>query len=175
MKLECREIWVRVSRIKLRVSPRAGATKTREGPGTLFSGSVSGSIPSGFNLGVAGVPGLGVPEYVSFLPDIVNATMGCPLVWPEKGKASLSIVNAKKSSCCSLRCFRMVSKTVATARSEEQRTAALSDRASWNRNLQPGSSIRDSREGKCMMQGPDSSSAALRIPKAIRRVESVCC
>jgi hypothetical protein len=51
----------------------------------------------------------------------------------------------------------------------------FSDRASWKRNLQPVSRMSTSNEGKSGIRGPDASNAALRIPSATSRVESVCC
>lgn len=165
-----------VSKIRLRVSPRAGATKTRVGA-VLFSDSVSSFSVSSFGV-VTGVPGLGVPGlavpgYAPFFPR--TPAFGPLGVWLDGGGANLSIVKAKKSSCCSLRCLRMVSKTVEIVRRDECRTDGFSDRASWNRNLQPVSIMRAARDGNSAIRGPDSSNAALRIPSAISRVESVCC
>jgi len=51
----------------------------------------------------------------------------------------------------------------------------FSERASWNRNLQPGSTMRALSEGNSAMAVPDSSKAVLSIPRATSRVESVCC
>ena len=79
-----------------RVSPRAGGTRTR-GAVEGFSVSASGSVELR-----EGVPGRGDERFAALAAkeDLAG------------GGASLSIVNAMKSSCCNLRCCRMVSNTV---------------------------------------------------------------
>ena len=108
MKLGWREIWLRVSRIRSRVSPRAGVTSTLDGVEIPVSESFSGGPRAG--LAGTGVPGLGEPVYSPF-----------PLLVPGGGAggASLSTVNAKKSSCWSFKWCRIVSKTVDIVRKAE--------------------------------------------------------
>lgn len=149
--------------MRSRVSPRAGETLgCRAGAGLSLpaSESTSGRV---VGVDVEGVPGRG--ENVPFLLRFgVAATTG---------GASLSMVNAKKSSCCNLRCVRIVSNTVEIVRKDKWRTAVFSERASWKRNLHPGSRTRASREGYSHSRDPHTSKAALRMPSAVRRVESV--
>jgi len=90
------------------------------------------------------------------------------------GGARRSIVKAKNSSCCNLRCDRIVSNMVDIVRRDRFKIAGLSDRASWKRYLQPWSMTSAIREGKWPIRGPAASNIVLRIPRAVRRVESVC-
>lgn len=57
------------------------------------------------------------------------------------------MVKAKKSSCCNFRSLRMVSNIVEIVRRVVCSTGGLSDRASWNRYLQPWSNTSEEREG----------------------------
>lgn len=90
------------------------------------------------------------------------------------GGARRSMVKAKNSSCCSLRCDRIVSNMVDIVRRDKFKIAGLSDRASWKRYLQLWSITSAIKEGKSPIRGPATSNIVLRIPRAVKRVESVC-
>lgn len=163
MKLGWREIWQRVSRSSSRVSPRAGGTNSRGVVG-IFSGSDSGG-PS------RGVPGTGVPP----LGEPVKAFCANAFFGPEgTGFASLSIVNARKSSSWSFSFGRIVSNIVTIVRRAVCKTTGWSERASWKRYLQPWSRTRAKSEGYAHMRVPDTSNATFNVRRAVRRVESVC-
>lgn len=163
MKLGCRDIRLKVSRRSSRVSPRAGATRSRGVEG-VFSESVSTVV--GPSRGVPeGVPGRGEAPLLPIAKE-VGLVPG--------GGASRSIVNAKKSSCCSLSSLRIVSSIVEMVRRVVWRTCGLSDLASWKRNLHPWSRTRADNEGKSHILVPETSNATFRIRSAVRRVESVC-
>lgn len=172
MKLGWPEIWPRVSRIKSRVSPRAGGTNDLAGGGgpplSVFSTVINNGLLA------EGVPGLGEGESPRDFDELRTGVAD----FPGSGKLggeSLSMVKVKKSSCCSFKCVRIVSSIVDMVRKARWRTRLFSERASWKRNLHPGSMTMAFREGNCETVGPDSSNAALRIPRAVKRVESVCC
>lgn len=171
MKLGWPEMWPRVSRIKSRVSPRAGGTNNLAG-GVGPSVSVCSAVNNGVL--TEGVPGFGEGENPRDFDEfrIGVADFGGS---DKLAGASLSIVKVKKSSCCSFKWVRIVSSIVDMVRKARWRTRLFSDRASWKRNLHPGSMTMAFREGNCATVGPDSSNAALRIPRAVKRVESVCC
>lgn len=170
MKLGWPDMWLRVSRIKSRVSPRASGTNNLAG-GVGPSVSVLSTVVNN-GLLVEGVPGKGENPRDFDEPRIGVADFPGS---DKLGGASLSMVKVKKSSCCSFKCVRIVSSIVDMVRKARWRTKLFSDRASWKRNLHPGSMTMAFREGNCATVGPDSSNAALRIPRAVKRVESVCC
>lgn len=93
MKLGCLEIWLKVSNISSLVCPRAGTTVGLGVVGVESCGS--GFASTGPSLGEAFT---GVPTCGELMPLrlVLNALVG-------SGGARRSMVNAKKSSCCSLR------------------------------------------------------------------------
>lgn len=118
MKLGGREICFNVSSIISLVSPLAGAGATggREVAADLRdSETMSVAVRSGEAL--EGVPGVGVN-----MPFLTEEDGICVV-------ASRSTVKAKNSSCCNLRCDRIVSNIVDIARRDKLKIAALSDRA----------------------------------------------
>jgi hypothetical protein len=162
MKLEWREIWFNVSSITSLVSPLAGAGATGgRGVAADLLGSELRSVVVRRGEALEGVPGVGV---------------NTPFLTEERGigGARRSMVKARKSSCCNLRCDRIVSNIVDIVRRDRFRIAGLSDRANWKRYLQLWSITSVIKEGKSPIRGPATSNMVLRIPKAVKRVESVC-
>ena len=107
------------------VSPLAGAGATGgRGVATDLRDSEPMSVAVRRGEAFEGVPGVGV-----------NA----PFLTEEGGigGASRSMVKAKNSSCCNLRCDRIVSNMVDIVRRDKFKIAGLSDRANWKRYLQP--------------------------------------
>lgn len=106
--------------MRSRVSPRAGGTNGLDGAEVAFSASFLLSVETG-------VPGLGDGEYArSFIPGAEAFPFG---TWFAKG-ANRSIVNVKKSSCCSFRYLRIVLSMVEMVRNAPWRTRIFSERAS---------------------------------------------
>lgn len=170
MKLGWPATWLRVSSIKSRVSPLAGATSRRDG---AVVDSVSDlSVGRSNGLFVApDAPTRGEGEYPRDFDWMMRGAL------PGAGGSGVkrSIVKVMNSSCCSFRCFRIVSKIVEIVRSAHWRTFIFSDRASWNKNLQPESIMIACRDLNSARRAPATSKAALRTPRAVSRVESVCC
>lgn len=162
MKLGWREICFNVSSIISLVSPLAGAGGTggREAAVDLRD-SEPISVADRRGEAFEGVPGVGVST---------------PFLTEEDGiwGASRSTVKAKNSSCCNLRCGRIVSNIVDIVRRDKFKIAGLSDRANWKRYLHPWSMTSAIKEGKSPIRGPATSNIVLRIPRAFKRVESVC-
>ena len=162
MKLGWREIWFNVSSITSLVSPLAGAGATggrRVATDLRDSELMSVAVRRGEAF--EGVLGVGV---------------NTPFLTEEEviGGARRSIVKAKYSSCCNLRCGRIVSNIVDIVRRDKLRIGGLSDRANWKRYLQPWSITSAIKEGKSPIREPATSNIVLRIPRAVKRVESVC-
>jgi len=95
--------------MRSRVSPFAGGTNNREGGDVDSDSDLSTGSKSGLEL-LAGVPrcddGRDLP------------TVKFPFPGGRGGGVNLSIVNVKKSSCCSFKCFRVVSRMVEIVRND---------------------------------------------------------
>ena len=120
-------MWLRVSKMRSRVSPRAGGTDGLDGDEVVFSASYLLSVEVRLGVFVAGVPGLGDGEYArSFSPEAEAFPFK---IWFDGG-ANRSIVNVKKSSCCNFKYLRIVLSMVEIVRNAPWRTRIFSERAS---------------------------------------------